>query len=280
MLAAAGTHLSLREQTGTWTAHVEYVNRTSPGIAIITIEDVKLGRQVSTLHLTLWQGDGLLPHAPWVTRGVTRRIMVAYTTQINLRTFTGITLPTGYESTAVDSIPTQPDLQALAETGSDEIWAESKVPKPLTKMMSSLNNWRFFVPRKGPLSPGVMGVWLCLSSGELITQATLPYVVDSFPYNLHLFLVSPELRAMVESPVGDETNGTAGCRADLQKKNKERADMWFPTVVMNLENKTALPEQGAKWLNMRVTSKQISNGKFDLDIIVSLFGTRMANWSP
>ncbi|KIE02699.1 thioesterase family protein, partial [Metarhizium majus ARSEF 297] len=173
-----------------------------------------------------------------------------------------------YESAAVDSIPTQPDLQALAETGSDEVWAESKVPGPLTKMMSPLNNWRFFVPRKGPLTPGVMDVWLCLSSGELITQATLPYVVDSFPYNLHLFLISPELRATVESPVGDETKGTAGRRADLQKKNQERADTWFPTVVLNLENKTALPEQGAKWLNMRITSKQISNGKFDPDIIV------------
>ncbi|KAG8414567.1 hypothetical protein J3459_014262 [Metarhizium acridum] len=129
--------------------------------------------------------------------------MVAYTTQINLRTFAGITRPTGYESTAVDSIPTQPDLQALEKTDGDEIWEESKVPKPLTKMMSSLNNWRFFVSRKGPLTPGVMDVWLCLSSGELITQATMPYVVDSFPYNLHLFPISPELRAMIP-----------GCRRD------------------------------------------------------------------
>lgn len=44
--------------------------------------------------------------------------------------------------------------------------------------------------------------------------------------------------------------------------------MWFPTVVMNLEVKTALPEDGVEWLAVRVTSKQIKDGKFDLDISV------------
>lgn len=44
--------------------------------------------------------------------------------------------------------------------------------------------------------------------------------------------------------------------------------MWFPTVVMNLEVKMALPEAGVEWLAVRVTSKQIKDGKFDLDISV------------
>lgn len=44
--------------------------------------------------------------------------------------------------------------------------------------------------------------------------------------------------------------------------------MWFPTVVMNLEVKKALPEEGVEWLAVRVTSKQIKDGKFDLDVSV------------
>lgn len=44
--------------------------------------------------------------------------------------------------------------------------------------------------------------------------------------------------------------------------------MWFPTVVMNLEVKAALPEEGVEWLAMRVTSKQIKDGRFDLDVSV------------
>lgn len=259
-----------KEQPDTFTAHFEYLNRTSPGVAVIIVEEVKLGRQVSTLHLTLWQGDGLLSQAPWVTPNVSRRIMLAYTTQINLRTFTGISLPTGYESTVDDTVSPQPDPIALEKRGGDKNWVESKVPKSSAKMMSSLGNWRFFLPRKGPLTPGVMDMWLCTASGEFITQATLPYVVDSFPYDLHLFLVSPELRAMLEVPAQDapEDKETSSRRSDVQKKNEDRAGMWFPTVVMNLESKMALPEQGVKWLNIRVTSKQINNGKFDLDVIV------------
>ncbi|KAK2596103.1 hypothetical protein QQS21_006450 [Conoideocrella luteorostrata] len=196
MLAAASTHLASRKQTDTFTTHLEYLNRTSPGVAIITVEDTKLGKQVSTLHLTLWQGNGLLQQAPWVTPGVTRR--------------------------------------------------------------------------KGPLQPGVMDLWLCLASGESITQATLPYVTDSFPYNMHLFLVAPELRAMLETPAPNksEDKETTNRRAETLKKNEDRAGMWFPTLVMNLENKTALPEEGVKWLNTRITSKQINNGKFDLDVII------------
>ncbi|KAI1099546.1 hypothetical protein F4804DRAFT_337155 [Jackrogersella minutella] len=42
----------------------------------------------------------------------------------------------------------------------------------------------------------------------------------------------------------------------------------FPTVVVNLEVKAALPEAGAEWLAVRVTSKMIRDGRFDLDVLV------------
>lgn len=179
MLAAASEHLSSRDQPDTLTAHFEYPSRTSPGPAIVKIEDVKIrSGQLSTLHLTLWQG-GLTEEAPWTT-AASRRIILAYTTHTNLRTFTGITLPTGFEGTPAAENPPLPDFGALKK-GQDGAWEESKLPKPARAAARSLQNWNFYVPRQGPLVPGVLDMWTRLSSGERITQSALPYVVDSFP---------------------------------------------------------------------------------------------------
>ncbi|OTB20578.1 hypothetical protein K445DRAFT_17849 [Daldinia sp. EC12] len=56
-------------------------------------------------------------------------------------------------------------------------------------------------------------------------------------------------------------------RGELKKRDKKCGALWFPTVVMNLLMKTALSEEGVEWLAMRITSRQIKNGRFDLDIL-------------
>jgi hypothetical protein len=261
MLAAASAHLSSRDQRDTLTVHLEYPSRAAAGPAIVVIEDVKLGKQLSTLHLTLWQG-GLLSQAPWITPSVSRRAVLAYTNHANLRTFTGITLPTGYEVTPAATLPPLPNFERLKAKDSDDGWERSKLPKG-AGFMRSLHNWGFYLPREGPLMPGVLDMWICMSSGEHITQNALTYLVDSFPYNLHTFLVAPELRKLLEVP-RDQVKETQ----EETRGEDHRASLWLPTVVMNLEVKTALPEEGVEWLAMRVTSKQIKDGKFDLDVLV------------
>ncbi|POS72542.1 hypothetical protein DHEL01_v209057 [Diaporthe helianthi] len=265
MLSAASEHLSSRDQRDTLTAHFEFPSRTSPGPAILKVEDVKISGQLSTLHLTLWQG-GLVQQSPWTTES-SRRIILAYTTHTNLRTFTGISLPTGFEGTPAAENPPLPDFEALKK-GTDGTWEESKLPKPAQAAARSLQNWNFYVPRQGPLGPGVLDMWIRLSSGERITQVGLPFVVDSFPYNLHEFLAAPELREMLRASSKGEAGGDTPEAKERKAQNEQRAAMWFPTVVMNLEMKTALPEDGLEWLAVRVTSKQIKIGKFDLDISV------------
>ncbi|KAK7757679.1 hypothetical protein SLS62_000056 [Diatrype stigma] len=264
MLAAASAHLSSRGQCDTLTAHFEYPNRTAVGSAIVIIEDVKLSGQLSTLHLTLWQG-GLLSQAPWITPS-SRRAVLAYTTHTDLRTFTGITLPTGYETTPAAELPSpMPDFEVLKTKSADDAWEEAKLPQS-SAFLRSLRNWTFYLPRGGPLTPGVLDMWIRLASGERITQAALPYVVDSFPYNLHTFLAAPELRELLLNPPPDHEDGSKV--KEVREKDKQRASLWFPTVVMNLEAKMALPEEGVEWLAVRVTSKQIKDGKFDLDVLV------------
>lgn len=182
MLAAASKHLFPCDQPDTLTAHFEYPSRSSPGTAIVKVEDVKLGGQLSTLHLTLWQG-GLASQAPWITPGVSRRIVLAYTTHTNLRTFAGITLPTGFEGTEAARLPPLPDFETLKTSprGADGTWELCELPESARSTARSLQKWSFYLPRQGPLAPGVLDMWMRLSSGERITQGSLAYVVDSFP---------------------------------------------------------------------------------------------------
>jgi acyl-CoA thioesterase FadM len=39
-------------------------------------------------------------------------------------------------------------------------------------------------------------------------------------------------------------------------------------VLLNLDVKKALPEEGVKYLHVRLQAKQIKNGRFDLEIVV------------
>lgn len=87
-------------------------------------------------------------------------------------------------------------------------------------------------------------------------------------YNLHEFLAAPELRELLLASRKGEVAGDTAQGKDIKAKDEQRGGMWFPTVVMNLEVKAALPEDGVDWLAVRVTSKQIRDGRFDLDISV------------
>ncbi|TGJ84051.1 hypothetical protein E0Z10_g4729 [Xylaria hypoxylon] len=268
MLAAANAHLASRDQPDTLTAHFEYPTKASPGPAIVTIEDVKLGRsQLSTLHLTLWQG-GLQSQKPWITPSVSKRITLAYTTHADLRTFGGLSMPTGYEASPAAAMPEPlPDFQVLQVNTADNAWQESELP-PNSGPLHSLRNWRFYLPRAEPPTAGVLDMWIRATSGERIKQNALPYVVDSFPFNMHAYLAAPELRELFFTPPLRATKSASSAARDEDGQVSARASLWLPTVVMNLEVKTVLPEEGVKWLAVRVTSKQIKDGRFDLEVLV------------
>ncbi|KAK8121583.1 hypothetical protein PG984_010253 [Apiospora sp. TS-2023a] len=230
MLAAARVHLTPRGQPDTLTAHFEFPNRTFAGPAVISVDEVNTGKQLSRLHLTLWQGN-LLSQAPWIDPKSSRR--------------TAQTPP---------RFPPLPDFEALKSSGSDGTWEEPEIPKHVSTLMRSLQNWHFYIPQKDPFTPG----------------AVLAYVVDSFPYNMHTFLAAPEIRQLLQAQPDQEveTEEKRARRTEVKERDEGRAALWFPTVVMNLEAKAALPVEGVEWLAVRVTSKQIKDGRFDLDVLV------------
>jgi acyl-CoA thioesterase FadM len=51
-------------------------------------------------------------------------------------------------------------------------------------------------------------------------------------------------------------------------KNHSPAKYWYPTLLLNLDIKKPLPEEGVEWLFVRVESKVIKNGRMDLEVVI------------
>lgn len=253
MLATANAHLASRGQPNTLTAHFEFVNKTAPGPGIVVIDEVKLGRQISTLHLTLWQGD-ILDRAPWFVASSSRRKVLAYTTQVDLKVFTGPSFPTCNQGNSAAALPAIPDFDLVKKKGTDGKWKDAFQPNhDISK--GSHANWNMLTPSQGALTPGVCDVWISAVGDQRITQTTLPYVVDKIPFDFLAFFTPPGYF----SPDDPEA---------LAKRRESRRGLWFATVLLNLEIKKLLPEEGVEWLNMSITTNQIKDGRLDIQVMV------------
>ena len=57
-------------------------------------------------------------------------------------------------------------------------------------------------------------------------------------------------------------------RDAITGEKKPLARFWYPTVVLNVEIKKALPEEGLEWLFVRSRSKMIKNGRLDIEVVI------------
>lgn len=99
------TTLRKQDQPHTITLHLDFLRRTETGPATIRIQDVKLGRQTSVVHIALSQGS--------------REEVLGYITNSNMRTETGASFPTTWE--LHPQPPPVPDF-SLLEAGKVSIW--------------------------------------------------------------------------------------------------------------------------------------------------------------
>lgn len=94
--------------------------------------------------------------------------------------------------------------------------------------------------------------WICLADGGRFTQRSLGFVVDQFPQIVEMYPAEQ---------VAD--NGKKSGEEEAMRRTK-----WYPTVLLNLDVKKALPEEGVEWLFVRVRAKRIENGRMDLEVVV------------
>ncbi|KAI4159377.1 MAG: hypothetical protein LQ342_006633 [Letrouitia transgressa] len=258
VLSAAKTHFSTthapRKQPHTIALHLSFLRRTTVGAARLAIRDVKLGRRTSTIHVTLTQGPAN-DHDSSAPR------VVGYLTQSNLRDETGISLPTQYRLHPPP--PPSPLLSSSAEDlkeGRDPHWVRGASKHAGFRKVTNQVCW--YVPRRPARAP--MDEWLCFARpGARFTQTSLGYVVDSFPQVVDGYPDEEVVRAQrVAEGLEAEGEGGAGGENITPKLT------WHPTLVLNLEVKKLLPEEGVEWLFVRVQAKDIKNGRMDLEVVV------------
>ena len=234
-------------------AHFEYLNRTEVGAATIIIEDVKPGRQLTTLHATLYQGSSsvqITSSSPSATRGKKR--LTAYLVMTNLSSMSGISLDTQFTLVPPPLTESKPNFGLLKQNKQDPNWTNIALP-PGFSYIRALQNTKFYIPRQGQVRKSIIDLWICLASGEKYTDATLGYVADCWPYVVEAY--RPK-----KTDASENNDKKAAFRHDARH--------WYPTVVMNVEQKKAAPKEGWEWLRMRVSSKEVKAGRFDLEVLV------------
>ncbi|EDU41805.1 thioesterase family protein [Pyrenophora tritici-repentis] len=213
------TSLAKQDQPHTIALHVEFLRRTQVGPATFKVEDVKLGRQTSIVHVSMEQ-DG-------------RQEIIAYVTNSNMDVETGFTFDTQYKpSPPIPSV----DLAKL-EKNEDPTWA--LYPKmPFAKFRKATSKVKFHFPRNGQVARSTADEWICFSDGSNFTDSSIGFVSDMFPQMVENF------------------------------RDKNQGPFWYPTLLLNLDVKKALPPQGVKWLQIRVEIKKVQNGRMDLEVWV------------
>lgn len=138
------------------TLHLEFPKRTEAGPAKFVVKDVKLGRQTSTIHMSLVQHG--------------KEVVIGYLNHTNLANETGVSFDTTWELTPS---PYPVDLGAL-KAGNDRNWAE-KTDMPFATFRKAANRVRFFFPRQGQKAKSLSDQWMTFSNGEKFTNESLGY---------------------------------------------------------------------------------------------------------
>lgn len=244
-MQVAETHfaktLSRQNQPHSITLHLEFVRRTEVGEATFKVRDVKLGRLASTIHISLFQNG--------------REEVLGYFIHANIPLESGPSFETQW---TLEPPPPPVSLPALA-AGSDSNWAEQKA-MPFAAFRKASQNVRFFFPRRGQPEGSTADEWITLKSGEKFTNVSLGLVVDMFPQMIETFRTETD-------PYSVESRSKS-VNTESESRQKGVAKSWYPTLLLNVDVKKALPEEGVDWLFLRARAKQIKNGRFDLEVIV------------
>ncbi|KAI9818149.1 MAG: hypothetical protein M1827_000774 [Pycnora praestabilis] len=250
-LRVAATHfrttLSKEKQPHTIALHLDFLRRTQSGAAIFKVKDVKIGRQTSTIHITLVQGS--------------REEVVGYITNSNMHTQDGPSFSTEFALHP----PPSPAIVAKLKDGTDAHYA-AQLTMPFEKFRKASQKVIFFLPRDGQKMRSLADEWLCFRNGERFTNESLGFVADMAPQIIEAYREKTEPRA-VRRNKGEET------QAEGQPKGQEVdkqwwAKYWYPTLLLNLDIKKALPEEGVEWLFVRARAKKIEKGRMDIEFVI------------
>jgi hypothetical protein len=159
--------------------------------------------------------------------------VVAYVTNSNMDTEEGVSFDMEYSLTPP---PLTVDLKKLEQEQDENWYKQGKMPFSNFRKASQKVDWHF--PRNGQLRKSLADEWICFADGTNFTDTSIGFVADMFPQIIEFY------------------------------RDKEQGPFWYPTLLLNLDIKKALPPEGVKWLQVRVQMKRIKNGRMDLEVFV------------
>ena len=194
------------QQPDTFTIQFRFLEASNSGPISISINDVKLGKNTSTIHFTASQNS-------------TTKI-VGYATQFNAtaRLNTGFFFPT---PPLLSPLPRAIDFTKLS-SNTDPNWIVHSTPYHPSHRTKSQTQCRYALPRLGMPSPAVSDGWIApIQPGERFTNVSLGWLADQWPQGVPDY--KPE----------------SGERTDYGLLNTPkgiwRANMWYPTLTMDVE---------------------------------------------
>lgn len=260
-----GTTLAAQDQPHAITLHAEFLRRTQAGPATLRVRDVKLGRQTSTVHVALSQPTG---HSHGDSNGssssssdeLEREEVVAYITYTNLAAESGPTFETGWQ---LEPPPPPPpsDFDALTRgNDGDAHWAEWTA-KPFPEFRRVIQQMRIYLPRGGRhAADSLCDEWVRFADpAQQFTDASLGLVSDLWPQ---------VIESLVAARQEEQKGSSSSSSSSGQRQPPPLAKFWYPTLLLNLDIKKALPAEGVEWLFVRVRAKEIRNGRQDLEVVI------------
>ena len=224
------THHAKLDQPDLITLHAEFLSRTVIGPAQVTITDLKLGRQFSTVRAQLFQGP----------EGTTPALCLETTiTQGNMKSEAargGVNLPTRL-------------VVAKSDIPKRDTCVERKDPPLLFVRRTAFAKAIFMLPHdtnelgaSATLGPSIREQWIRWRNdtggpnGEGFSISSLPFLADTF-------IPLPEAYGLTGN--------------------------WFPTMCLGIEVKKAPPtEKGWEWLFMRIEMRVVKYGRNDIDVVI------------
>ncbi|KAA8576367.1 hypothetical protein EYC84_006500 [Monilinia fructicola] len=218
------TTLRTQNQPNPIALHLEFLRRTQTGPALFTVQDTKLGRQASVLHITLSQGD--------------RVEVVGYITHSNTSTETGVSSP---HTHVLHPTPLPVSIPRLKNQHRPQLPPPKHALLQIPQSHHKIPNLLPQKPNPHPPFPMNGSGFPPANSGPPPVSATPATCSHSPPTSS-----PPPLPHRPTPPPQPNTPTRA-------------PNIGSPTLLLNIDFKKTLPAQGVEWLFIRVERKQTKN---------------------
>ncbi|KAI9370489.1 thioesterase-like superfamily-domain-containing protein [Aspergillus egyptiacus] len=234
--------------------HLSFLRRTAAGPALLRVQDSKLGKRTSSVHVELLQSKD--PHKSTAASGEDgMEVKVAgYITVSPASAEVGVSSKTAWElypKPAEGGLAGgKVDLQRLAGSGEDGAW--KKLEPAFSEFRKATTQVELFGVDRAARKNGIVDQWARLQPEGSVTRwsnEAVVFLADMFPMALD----------------GLDTMADGGSKRD---GGFPSAKYWFPTVTLSIDFKKRLPGDGEEWLYSRIVTKEVRDGRTDLDVVI------------